>query len=120
MKEKALVDTGATLTVLPRKVAGELLVKPDTRAKVLTAAGPLEVESGEVVIGIMGRSSTVRIVISDIIDKVLVGVVALETLGLTVDPQTGSVKEGSYLLYVCRTQYDSSSCRVSSVSSHLS
>ncbi|MBI3116537.1 MAG: clan AA aspartic protease, partial [Thaumarchaeota archaeon] len=37
VKEKALIDAGATLTVLPRRVADELLVKADARTKVLTA-----------------------------------------------------------------------------------
>lgn len=99
VKEKALVDTGATLTVLPRRVADELLVKADARAKVLTAAGPLEVELAEVLIEIAGRRATARVTISDIIDRVLVGVTTLEILGLAVDPQTGSVREGQYLLY---------------------
>ncbi|MBI2648457.1 MAG: aspartyl protease family protein [Thaumarchaeota archaeon] len=99
VKEKALIDTGATLTVLPRRVADELLVKADARTKVLTAAGPLEVELAEVLIEIAGRRATARVTISDIIERVLVGVTTLEILGLAVDPQTGSLREGQYLLY---------------------
>ncbi len=99
VKEKALVDTGATLTVLPRKIADELLVRTDSRAKVLTAAGPIEVELGEVMVEVAGRKATARVAISDIIQRVLVGVTTLEILGLAVDPQTGSLKEGYYLLY---------------------
>ncbi len=99
VKEKALVDTGATLTVLPRRVADELLVKADARTKVLTAAGPLEVELAEVLIEIAGRRATARVTISDIIERVLVGVTTLEILGLAVDTQAGSLKEGYYMLY---------------------
>jgi predicted aspartyl protease len=37
--------------------------------------------------------------ISDVIDKVLIGVTALEVLGLQVDPLTGRLKEWTALLY---------------------
>lgn len=99
VREKALVDTGATLTVLPRRIADELMVRTESRAKVLTAVGPVEVELGEVMVEVAGKKATARVAISDIIDRVLVGVTTLEILGLAVDPQTGSLKEGYYLLY---------------------
>lgn len=99
VKEKALIDTGATLTVLPRRIADGLLLKADARTKVLTAAGSLDVELAEVLIEIAGRRATTRVTISDIIERVLVGVTTLEILGLAVDPQSGSLKEGQFLLY---------------------
>jgi len=39
------------------------------------------------------------VLISDIIDKVLIGVTTLEILELEVDPETGRLKERSLLLY---------------------
>ena len=39
------------------------------------------------------------ILVSDTLDKILVGVITLEALGLTVDPTTGQLKEvETYLL----------------------
>ena len=48
---------------------------------------------------IMGRSGVVPVLISDTIDKVLIGVTTLEVLGLQVDPITGKLKEWTILLY---------------------
>jgi predicted aspartyl protease len=70
---KALVDTGATLTVLPRKIAEELQLPVIGRRRVATAKGD--------------------------VDIVLIGATTLETLGLEVDPVTGKLKEATtYLL----------------------
>jgi len=41
----------------------------------------------------------VRVTISDVVDRLLIGVTTLETLGLTVDPLAGQLKESFYLLY---------------------
>jgi len=48
---------------------------------------------------IAGKTATVSVAISDVIDRVLIGVTTLETLGLIVDPLTSQLKESSYLLY---------------------
>jgi predicted aspartyl protease len=46
-----------------------------------------------------GKAGIVRVAISDVVDRLLVGVATLETLGLTVDPLTGQLKESFYLMY---------------------
>ena len=95
----ALVDTGVTLTVLPRKVANSLKILPKSKSSVMTAGGPVGIDISSAEIEIGGKKEIVRIAISDIIDKVLIGVTTLEILGLSVDPVTGQLKESMYLLY---------------------
>lgn len=99
IEEIGLADTGATLTVLPRKLADDLDLPIRAQSKALTAGGQISIDLSDANVEIAGKTTTVRVAISDIIDRVLVGVTTLETLGLTVDPLTGQVKESYFLLY---------------------
>jgi len=95
----ALVDTGATLTVVPRKLAEELGLRPTGRATVATANGVIELEKTRIWIELEGRGEIVPALVSDAVDKVLIGVTTLEVLGLQVDPITSKLKEWTLLLY---------------------
>ncbi|MEM1581390.1 MAG: aspartyl protease family protein [candidate division WOR-3 bacterium] len=95
----ALVDTGATLTIIPRKMAVDLNLRLTGKSIVETGAGRLELERSRIWIELEGRSEVVPALISDIIDKVLIGVTTLEVLGLQVDPLTGKLREWTLLLY---------------------
>jgi len=98
-KKKALVDTGATLTTLPKKLADELGIKPTSTEQVSTGAGVIKVSRGQAWIKVNGKEGPFSIWISHIIDKVLLGVVVLESLGFKVDPTTGALEEKPLLLY---------------------
>jgi len=98
-KVKALVDTGASLTVLPEKLADELGIAATSEEKVTTGAGEIKVKGADIWIKIRDREKTNPVWISDIIDRVLIGVVTLESLGFAVDPTTGTLKERPLLLY---------------------
>jgi clan AA aspartic protease len=101
---EAMVDTGATVTVVPRSIAAALhLPVLGTRA-VRTATGEIRLDTGGVVIQINGDSAMNPILISDTVDRTLVGVITLETLGLTVDPTTGALKEAELYLYLGHTR----------------
>jgi clan AA aspartic protease len=96
---KALVDTGATLTAVPRKIAVELQLPVIGRRRVATAKGVTELDECIGIVEIMGRKAYTHILVSDDIDIALIGAVTLETLGLEVDPVTGRLKESkTYLL----------------------
>jgi predicted aspartyl protease len=95
----ALVDAGTTLTIIPRKLAMDLGLKLTGKSIVETGAGRLELERPRVWIELEGRSEVVPTLISDVIDKVLIGVTTLEILGLQVDLLTGRLKEWALLLY---------------------
>ena len=98
-KVKALVDTGASLTTLPRKLADELGIKAERQEMVATGAGLIKIDRGRAWISLEGKEDVFPVWISDIIDKILVGVVVLETFGFEVDPTTGKLKERPLLLY---------------------
>ena len=97
--EHGLVDTGATLTVLPRKIADVLRLPIRAKSKAMTAGGPISIELSDVHVEIAGKTAIVRVAISDVVHRVLIGVTTLETLGLIVDPLTSQLKESYYLLY---------------------
>jgi clan AA aspartic protease len=101
IETKALVDTGATLTVIPESLARELGLKVTGRSKVETGVGIIELNRSRAYIEIMGRSDIVPVLISSMVDKVLIGVTTLEILELEVDPLTGKLKERALLLYTC-------------------
>ena len=96
---EALVDAGATLTVVPRGLAEELGLRPHRRDRVETGAGVIELERAAAVVWLEGRKTVTEVWVSDIIDRVLVGATTLEMLGLTVDPRTGRLREAPLLLY---------------------
>ena len=96
---KALIDTGASLTVLPEEMAKALGIEPKSEEEVVTGAGLIKVKRGEAWIKLKGKEGPFNVWISDFIDKVLLGVVVLESLGFDVDPATGTLKERPLLLY---------------------
>jgi clan AA aspartic protease len=94
----ALVDTRATLTVIPRAYAEELgLARIGTR-QVRTASGAEELEETFMLIDAEGRTTTTPTLISPKVDRVLLGVLALEALELKVNPTTGRLERAELLL----------------------
>jgi len=87
-----LADTGSWYTVIPPKVAEELGVKPVARTRVLTA-DKREVEADIVVVFVrgLGREAPVFAATMESPEP-MIGVEALEALGLTVDPASGELK----------------------------
>ena len=97
---EALVDTGATLSVVPRRLAQELGLEPHRRDRVETGAGVIELERAAATVWLEGRKTITEVWVSDVIDRVLIGATTLEMLGLTVDPRTGRLREAPLLLYL--------------------
>jgi clan AA aspartic protease len=96
---KALVDTGATLTVVPRRIAEELQLPVIGRRRVATAKGTTELDECVGVVEVMGRKAYVHMLASNDVDIVLIGATTLKALSLEVDTITGKLKEATtYLL----------------------
>ena len=74
-KLNALVDTGASLTVLPEKIAEELGIEPISEEKVSTGAGEIKVKRGRAWLKLKGKEDAFPVWISGFIDKVLLEVV---------------------------------------------
>ena len=98
MSLKALIDTGATLTVVPRKIVEEL--KPPSIGKrvATTAKGVAEFDEYLGVIEIMGRKAYSHMLVSDEINVVLISTATLEILGFEIDPATGELREARIFL----------------------
>jgi len=97
---EGIVDTGATRTIIPVSMARELELKEIGEAKVKSGAGYLNLKKAEAFIELQGKETRQVILISDFIDRVLIGVLTLEDLELEVDPLSGTLKEGELLFYL--------------------
>jgi clan AA aspartic protease len=98
LKTRALVDTGATYTVVPWSIYEKLNLIIVGKKTVETAKGPKELDESFLVIEIKGKKAVTPVLISRDLKDVLVGVLTLEALGLAVDPTTGELKESRILL----------------------
>ncbi len=58
----------------------------------------MERNVGEVGVEVMGRRRTVTVIFGESDDMVVLGVIALEALGLEVDPVKGTLKEAELLM----------------------
>jgi clan AA aspartic protease len=96
---KALVDAGATYTVIPAKVARELGLESLGYVDVKTACGVERLWESEAKVRMFGRERTSPVLVSEKVDFPLVGVVTLEILRLRVDPTTGKAEELPLFLY---------------------
>ena len=84
---EAVVDTGASYTVVPSSILTELGIRPHKRMGFrLADESRVEKDVGEAVIRVQGIQATSIVVFADEGGPILLGVVALETLGLAVDP----------------------------------
>jgi clan AA aspartic protease len=87
------VDTGATCSLIPPALADRLGVArlPRKQSIRLADGRQIEAELGLVMVEIDARSAGTTVVIADC-DEPLLGVEALEALGLAVDPTSGTLK----------------------------
>ena len=96
VEERALVGTGATFTTVPRSLAKKLALP--IMGKVKTASGEEALDQSYAYTEASGKSTVAPMLVSDKMDKTLLGVFTLEALGLTVDISTGKLKETEVLL----------------------
>ncbi len=84
---EALVDTGATFTVLPAALLRELRVPVMRTISFRLADGRIiEREAGETLVRLLGQTLTTTVVFADEDTPPLLGAVTLETALLAVDP----------------------------------
>ena len=83
----ALVDTGATYTVLPSNLLLDLGVTPNRRAEFEFGDGRrVEMDIGDIWITVEGRSVSTRVIFGEDESTYLLGAYALEGVLLGVDP----------------------------------
>jgi len=82
-----VVDTGATLTWIPRTLLESLEIEPLSRLPFTLADGKvLERDIGGLLMSIDGRRGPVPVAFAESGEHAILGATALETLGLVVDP----------------------------------
>jgi clan AA aspartic protease len=81
-----LVDTGATLSWVPREVLDSLGVPRLRRRSFLVADGTIERETAGAIVRLNGSEANVTVVVAEPEDGRLLGATALESLGFAVDP----------------------------------
>ena len=96
----ALADTGATLAVMPGALLDGLGVERLRKVSLVLADGRrARRDVGEVAVAIDGDSVPCRVVFGESADGVLLGLTALEQLGLAVDPVQRRFVPADFLLY---------------------
>ncbi len=96
----ALADTGATLTVMPGEVLDRLGIRRLRRVALVLADGRRqEREVGDAMVALNGDSVPCRVVFGEPGDAILLGLTALEQLGLAVDPAERRLLPPDFLLY---------------------
>lgn len=90
---RMFVDTGATYSMVSKELARELGIKPFRKRILVEVADGRKVRLpvGLAIVRINGREAANSILIGGT-EEPLLGVEALEALGLAVDPATGELK----------------------------
>ena len=96
---RALVDTGATYSVIPANIVKKLELENLGYVEVKTASGSEKLQETEVKVKAFNRERVTPALVSEKIDTPLIGVVTLEILRLKIDPTTGKAEELPLLLY---------------------
>ncbi|MFP3237253.1 MAG: aspartyl protease family protein [Vulcanisaeta sp.] len=95
---KALVDTGATFTVIPGHIYEELGLRTVGKRRVKTASGYVDMDESFALVEVGNKRGVSPVLVSSGLNEVLIGVITLEALGLTVDPTTGELRETEILM----------------------
>ena len=84
---EALVDTGATYTLIPRSLIANLDVKPERRERFVLADGrTVARDVAFIFVRVDDRTVPTQCILDDAAPEALLGAVTLEELGLAVDP----------------------------------
>ncbi len=93
-----LVDTGATLSVVPAPVLERLGVRPLGCRDFKGFGGVVRRQTGNVTMAYDGAAAGITVVFGEPDDPPILGVTALESLGYRVDPVTGELHPTEMLL----------------------
>lgn len=88
-----LVDTGATDSMAPKDRLAGIGVKPEGKYTYELASGePVEYEYGFARVSFMGEKTVAPVIFGPVGSEPLLGSVALESVGIMVDPVTRTLK----------------------------
>ncbi len=88
-----LVDTGATDSMAPEDRLAEAGIKPEGRSTYELANGqPVEYDYGFARVSFMGEETVAPVILGPVGSEPILGCVALESVGVMVDPVTRTLK----------------------------
>ena len=92
-RKKLLADSGALYSIVPEGILKAVGIKP-YGAETFTLADGSQIKRrvGTVFLQINGRKAPSPVIFGERGDGALLGVIALESLGFTIDPRTGKLK----------------------------
>lgn len=94
-----LVDTGAILTAIPRKILEELQIKPVGRRTLRVFGGQtVEREIGTALVNYAEAYAGITVIFAEERDTPVLGATALEAMGYQVDPVTKQLKPTELLM----------------------
>jgi aspartyl protease family protein len=94
----AVVDTGATWTVVPRELAENLSLDVFGGKTVKTAEGLQTLRQSYAYIEMADKEMVTHLLVSDTLDTTLIGVTTLEAMGLMVDPTKEELRDAEVFL----------------------
>ncbi len=95
-----LADTGTTYSMIPRAVLEQIGITPLEQLEFEIADGRrIERDIGEVTFFWDGKGRTSPVIFGESSDAAVLGVVALESLALQVDPFSKQLRPAKLLLY---------------------
>jgi len=98
IETKALMNTSATFTVIPRHIYEELGLSTVSKRRVKTTNGYVDMDKSFALMKVGNKHEASPALVSNELNEALTGVVTLELLGLTVDPTTGELREIEILM----------------------
>ena len=92
-RKKLLVDSGALYSIVPKPILRALGIRPyGAETFTLADGSTIRREVGSVFLRIDGRQAPSPVIFGQKGDGALLGVIALESLGLTLDPRTRKLR----------------------------
>lgn len=102
---RLIVDTGSLLTWVPGYLLLQLGIAPTRTRTFRSIAGETPTRQvGEALVRCQGLEGTVPVVFGEETDASVLGVTALENLGLTVNPSTGRIDREDISLALANAQ----------------
>jgi clan AA aspartic protease len=95
---EGIVDTAAIYAVINKNILESIGLKPVEKRKFRAFGGEIEREIGIAEIELMGRKGGITVIFGEDKDPAILGVTALEALGLEVDPIKNTLKEATLLM----------------------
>lgn len=95
---EGVVDTGAIYTVVNRMVLESIGLRPVERRRFTAFGGEVVRDVGIAEVELMGRRGGITVIFGEEKDVAILGVTALEALGLEVDPIKNALKEARLLM----------------------